>query len=398
MRTAVWVCLAVLSVGLQVSCGESKENPTSPNAGSAAAGSDKPATGGHGPVVEGERFTTRVVQDPDQKLPVFVFSAPEKWHDSSRVAWNYSWISNPVAVGYGAENPGNEEAFYGYPAARYVWVEPNYGFAKPGQNNLGQIEAQPAPPLQVLLYFIQQARGRFPNFKVIGSKELPELPKVLRAPANNGYFSSGFAIKISYELNGHAVEEEFYCIPYSNKIPYDGPQGRSWQTNWGLAYVHSFRAPAGTLDRRRAVFAAIAKSFRISPAWQARFNAITAYLNEQFNRQLQAGYNQIAAAAQLSRQISANNDAMIASIDRQLQASRSSSSGETGGRSSVEKFDDYIRGVDTVDDPYYGTSQHSNTEQYHWTDGYGSYRHSNEASYNPNESEKGDWQLMQPPP
>ncbi len=98
----------------------------------------------------------------------------------------------------------------------------------------------------------------------------------------------------------------------------------------------------------------------------------------------------------MSRQISANNDAFLASIDRQLEASRVSSSSGSAPRSSVEKFDDYIRGVDTVDDPYYGTSQHSYTEQYHWTDGYGTYRNSNSASYNPNEHEKGDWQLMQP--
>ena len=87
---------------------------------------------------------------------------------------------------------------------------------------------------------------------------------------------------------------------------------------------------------------------------------------------------------------------MIAAIDRQLQASRTSSAGESAGRSSVEKFDDYIRGVDTVDDPYYGTSQHASTEQFHWTDGYGNYRNSNETSYDPNRTEAGNWQLMKP--
>jgi hypothetical protein len=160
--------------------------------------------------------------------------------------------------------------------------------------------------------------------------------------------------------------------------------------------VHSFRASAGTLDKRRAVFATVVKSFRRNPAWQQRCQAVMAYLTQQFNAQLQAGYDQIAAARRLSQQISANNDAMIASIDRQLQASRASASGGTEARSSAEKFDDYIRGVETVDDPYYGTSQHSINEQYHWTDGYGNYRNSNDASYDPNRHDNGDWQLMQP--
>jgi hypothetical protein len=86
---------------------------------------------------------------------------------------------------------------------------------------------------------------------------------------------------------------------------------------------------------------------------------------------------------------------MLASIDARLQASRSSSSSAGGsGRSSNDKFDDYVRGVDTTDDPYYGTSQHSANESYHWTDGYGSYRNANDSSYNPNQNENGNWQLM----
>jgi curved DNA-binding protein CbpA len=179
------------------------------------------------------------------------------------------------------------------------------------------------------------------------------------------------------------------------EIPYDGPQGRTWQINWGLNSVHSFRAPTGTLDRRRPVFAAIARSFRPNPAWQQRLAAVNAFFQEQFNQQLQAGYDQIAAAGQLSRQISANNDAMLAAIDSRLRASRAASN-SSSGRSANDKFSDYIRGVETVDDPYYGTSQHSNTETYHWTDGYGTYRHSNDPSYNPNASESSGWQLMTP--
>ena len=52
--------------------------------------------------------------------------------------------------------------------------------------------------------------------------------------------------------------------------------------------------------------------------------------------------------------------------------------------------------MDTVDDPYYGTSQHANTEKYHWTDGYGSYRNSNDANYNPNLNSNATWTPMNP--
>ena len=157
--------------------------------------------------------------------------------------------------------------------------------------------------------------------------------------------------------------------------------------------LHSFRGPAGTLDQRRPVFAAIAKSFKPNPGWKERYVAITKYLAEEFNRQLQAGYDQIAAAAAMSKAISANNDAMIASIDRQLRSSPTYS-GMGSTATGADKFSDYLRGVETTDDPYYGTAQHSINEQFHWTDGYGTYVHTNDTTYDPNRTEVGNWTVL----
>ena len=347
-----------------------------------------------GPVIDGEHFTVRTVIDRQQGgIPFAIFVAPEKWLDTSQVVWNYGNTSNPVTAAVNVENPTNEEAFYLFPNASLFWLRPESNYYHLGQNYGGIMFARPMPPDATLLAFIQQVRKGYAKLQVVGSKDLPGLPAALKVPGAGT--QRGVGIKVTYERNGKSVEEEFYAVYSSLDIPYDGPQGRTWQTNWGLFFPHSFRAPAGTLDKRRAVFAAIAKSFRPNPAWQARLAAVNSYLTEQFNRQLQAGYDQIAAAGRLSQQISANNDAMLASIDARLQSSRTTGGGSaSGGRSSTDKFDDYIRGVDTTDDPYYGTSQHSSNETYHWTDGYGSYRNSNEGSYNPNHNESGNWQLM----
>ena len=284
--------------------------------------------------------------------------------------------------------------YYAFPALEFFCLRPITSYYRPWQNCGGLLFAERQSPVQTLYGFVRKARGGFPQFEIIGTKDLPELAAAMQIPKAEN--QRGLGLKVTYELKGKPVEEEFYAVAYSIDIPYDGPQGRTWQNNWGLYALHSFRAPLGTLDRRRPVFAALAKSFRPNPAWQERKAAIFANLAEQYNRNLQAGYDSIAAAGRLSRQISANNDAMIAGIDRQLQASkiaRTSSSGSTG-RSGNDQFDDYIRGVDTVNDPYYGTSQHSSTEQYHWTDGYGSYRHSNDSTADPNHTEVGSWTRM----
>ena len=383
----------------QAEAGNTQANAASnaePNAESSDEAATTETSASHGLTIDGEHFTVRTVVDRQQGgIPVCVFVAPEKWPDKSQVVWNYEHNSNPVTAAVNVENPANDEAFYLYPTVDLFWLRPVTNYYRPGQDVGGLMFAAPMRPDAALWAFVQQARRGFPGMHLVGSKDLPSLPEALRLPPSPK--QRGVGLKISYELKGRPVDEEFYAVYYSIDIPYDGPQGRTWQNNWGLKALHSFRAPHGTLDKRRPVFAAIAKSFRPNPAWQKRLAAINAYLADQFNRQLQAGYDQIAAAGRLSRQISANNDAMLSAIDSRLQASaRTSSSSGSEARTSADRFDDYIRGVETTDDPYYGTSQHSYNESYHWTDGYGSYRNSSDATYTPNQNENGNWQLMQP--
>jgi hypothetical protein len=386
---------AIMSCDDRTNSAETSQSPAKQRSAQAALGQHADARSGQGPIIDGAHFTVRKIIDTQQGgIPVCSFIAPQKWPDKNQVVWNYGNTSSPVTIAVQVENPANEEAFFAYPAVQYFCLRPDSGFFQPGQNYRGLIFThQQLPPVQVLLAVIQRLRYGQNDLRVVGSKDLPGLPRALRLPPSKN--QRGIGIKITYLLNGKPMEEEFYAVYYSVNVPYDGPQGRTWQINWGLNVLHSFRAPAGTLERRRPVFAAIAKSFRINPAWKQRLAAINNYLQVQFNRQIQAGYDSIAAAANLSRQLSANNDAMIKSIDSQLRASNMTSRG-TDSRSAADKFDDYIRGVETTDDPYYGTSQHSYNEQYHWTDGYGNYRNSNDAGYNPNQHENGDWRLMQP--
>lgn len=351
------------------------------------------------PTVLGEPFTKRLVVDQEQGgIPVCAFMAPATWKEKSQVKWTYSNMSNPVTAAVNIENPSNEEACFLYPAALFFCLRPDGGRNRPGQSYGGLIYTRSVgEPAPTLLAIVQRLRTGMDNFKVIGSRDMPDLPKSLHTPSSQN--QKGVGVKVTYEFNGKPIEEEFYGVFDFIKIPYDGPQGRTWQINWGITGLHSFRAAAGTLEKRLPIFTATMKSFKPNPAWQERVKAVNAYLGEEFNRQLKAGYDNIAAAGRLSKQISANNDAMLARIDKQLaasQAARRPAGTETEPRTSTDKFDDYVRGVETVDDPYWGTTQRSFTEQYHWTDGYGSYKDSNDPTYDPNQHERTAWQLMQP--
>jgi hypothetical protein len=321
----LFVCVALCGVGCSGHATTTAFDDTfaaQRQAGSGGPQKEATAAKVKGPVVLGERLTPRQLIDRQQGgLVVGVSAAPETWRYSSDVQWNYGNVSNPVTISLRFENPTNSEAVYGYPALLLFYLRPGGSYYKPGQNYGGLIFSGPMPPVALMATFIRQARANAPRLQFVGSKDLPDLPAALQMPKSPN--QSGVGVKVTYELEGKPVEEEFYGVYDSIEIPYDGPQGRTYQINWGFTGLHSFRAPAGTLDQRRPVFAAIAKSFRINPAWEKRHAAIIKYLDDQFQRQLQAGYDAIAAAGRLSQQISRNNDEMLASIDQQLQTSRS---------------------------------------------------------------------------
>src|SRR5882672_1421424 len=129
------------------------------------------AKAAHGPVIDGERFGTRQILDPQQGgLAVGVVSVPEKWRFSSQVVWNYAHHSNPVAISMNVENPANEEALFNFPALQLFCLRPISGYYQPGQNFGGLIFAEQQPPVQTLVAFIQRTRGSLPKFQWVGRK------------------------------------------------------------------------------------------------------------------------------------------------------------------------------------------------------------------------------------
>jgi hypothetical protein len=345
--------------------------------------------------VAGEKFVVHTIIDQQQGgIPFVALMTPDSWQVTGEVRWKYEDVSSPVSAFVRTWNPAKPEGVTFFPRVACYWLQGASAFNRPGTTALGLMNVQPMRPADAMRSAITRIfRTNLPNLQIVGAREMPKLAGMLKEDPK---YYTGTGMKVTYEENGQPIEEEFYGLCYLVPIPYDGPQGHSVQTDWGIDHVHSFKAPAGTLDQRREVYANIVHSVQSNPQWQERATAIRNQLNDQFNRNLAQGYANIEAAGRLSRQISANNDAMISSMDRQRAASNASAPSATGGRSANDRFDDYVRGVDTMNDPYTGTSQHSSNEQYHWTDGYGNYANSNDASFDPNQTSNITWQQMTP--
>jgi hypothetical protein len=333
---------------------------------------------------------------------------PEKWHFESKIEWHYGWVEYPVSYSAHAENPDNAEAYFQYPLLRMesVDVAPQLrqydkGKNKPGDRlPTGAISMAPQPAMQAMAKFIQTVRPNVTNFKWLGQQDLPDLPKVLHLDVWPN--QHGVAIKIGYDLKGQPVEEAFFGVYYISQGANAGVNaGMIKQTNWGFRALQSFRAPAGTLDKLTPMFCVIAKSMYVNPEWVRLSKAIDDKMLADFNQKLQQGYDQLRAAQAIVDQTMKQQAAFQANFDKQEEAFRSSGAVDDsylrdgGARSAADHWDDMIRGVDTLNDPNGGTTQLSNLGQYHFTDGFGSYRTTHDPNYTPEKAgEVGTWTQM----
>jgi hypothetical protein len=358
-----------------------------------------------------EKFVERVITDTEHGgMRAATIHLPENWQFESKLEWHYGWIEYPLSFSSHAENPDNAEAYFQYPLIRFDFTEippqlKQYDKGRklpPGERGpTGAFGGPPQPPTQAMAKFIQQVRPNVPNFKWLGQQDLPDLATALHLDASPN--QHGVAIKIGYDLNGQPVEEAFYGVYYLSQGANSGVNaGMIKQTNWGFQALQSFRAPAGTLDQRMPMFCVIAKSMYVNPEWVRLSKAITAKMLADFNQKLQQGYDQLRAAQAIMDQTMKQQAAFQANFDKQEEAMRSSGGVDDsylrdgGARSAADHWSDTIRGVDTVNDPSTGgTTQLSNLGQYHFTDGFGNYRTTDDPNYTPEKAgEVGSWTQM----
>jgi hypothetical protein len=359
----------------------------------------------------GEKFVEHVITDTEHEgMRAATIHVPEKWHFESKIEWHYNWVEYPLSYSAHAENPDNAEAYFQYPMLRLESTEvaPQFrqydksGKLPPGSRlPTGALSSPSVPPMQALTMFIKKVRPDVANLKWIGQQDLPDLARDLKLdPGPNQH---GVAIKIAYDLNGQPVEEAFFGVYYLSQGTNEGVNaGMIKQTNWGFQALQSMRAPAGTLDQRMPMFCVIAKSMYVNPEWARLSKAINDKMLADFNQKLKQGYDQLRAAQAIMEQTMQQQAAFQANFDKQEEAFRNSGGVDDsflrdgGKRSASDHWDDLIRGVDTVNDPSTGgTTQLSNLGQYHFTDGFGNYRTTDDPNYTPEKAgEVGSWQLM----
>jgi hypothetical protein len=328
-------------------------------------------------------------------------TVPAHWKVFSRLEWSYGDVSNPVRSMIRAEAPDGSAWVEYFPVEMFFWLEPRPAFVAVGARSGGMIHAPHVRLQDAMQHFvIAPYRGRMPNLQAVSSRPVHGLLEAFRLPPSPG---EGMAVRLRYMTGGRMAEEDVYgMLSTVNRISYTGTQGTSYENQRSLVLAHGVGATDGRLDSMYPLLGFVATSLRVDPAWDAHRQHVLRLLAAEFNRLMAQGYERIQAAGQMSRTISANNDAILSNMQAQRQAqtqrdaARRAASAQSGG--GGDEFSQYIRGTQRMNDPYWGQSEQSNQQRYHWTDGSGNYRSSNDASFNPNIGGGGgpNWQRMDP--
>ena len=338
------------------------------------------------------------IRDPQLALVLGAIDLPTGWTGQSGVEWHPDWPSNPVISWARVADPTANVGVDFLPAQSYAWVEPNPGLAPPGTFWAGQTSLRPAPAAATLAgWVVPKLRG--PQALVVSSGPEPELATKLSVPPDPGVTFEGASARV--EVDQYS-EQWLGLAYYRSEPPQYGPMGPLTQVSWGFYRLLVLRAPTGTLDEHSETLWSVVRSLRVNPEWEQRGRETIQNIQQGARMQMAQGYATIAAAGQISRQISAGNDAMIAGMDAgraaQHLADAARRQQEPAARDQTAGFDDYIRGVQTDTDPYGGTSQHDADAAYVWTDGSGQYRTSSDPFFDPNIGTGGGvgWTIMTP--
>jgi hypothetical protein len=307
-------------------------------------------------------------------------------------------MSIPVRVFARTYDPAGPEAFEFFPVAAFYWVEPQDG-GPVGQNSHGQIKMPPRPAPDALVnVIIPFYRGDRQNLRLVGVQPVQNLWQLFGDPRPQN--AECLFARVEYEEGGRTVEEEFYGIYDWNQTP----SGIFVQTNWGFGRLFACRAERGQLDALRQTFMQIPASLRFNPQWGQLRDQILQQLRGGFDAQVQNFYATLEAQKQMSRQITAHNDHLIAQRNAQVNASLEQQRQLNEQRSQYnytpqDAWGDAMMGRTAYHDPNSAAGNYHYEHghpAYTYTDGQGGWYSTDDPLDNPNTHRNGNWTLTDP--
>jgi hypothetical protein len=356
---------------------------------------------------KGKFRTYEVIDQKQGGLVVSRLVVPQDWKTTSRVVWNYNDFYTPVHVSARTESQDGSSWIEFFPAEVFVWLDPAHDRAPVGRGGMGGIHHPNITlPEAMVRYVIGPNRASAKNLKVLGYRPVKNMTQTFTKLFDKSQppQGEGICLRVSYQLNGSPVDEEFYgFMPKVQAIA--TPGSRIMEYRRFLILAHSMGAKSGKLESVRPLLGFVATSIEPNPGWQDRFAQVKKMQINYYDRIQALNRQEVAVAGQRSRELTQQSNQFLAQIDANLAAQNRQQAQQSFNASSNEEFykraDDFdqnIRGTEHMVDQYGQVSDQENAYNYHWTDGFGTYVHTNDPNFDPNRYLNGSFEQMQPAP
>ena len=353
------------------------------------------------------KFTAYTVIDQQLGgMPAKRIAIPQGWKAKGSLVWDLNAYYLPVHGGVRAEAPDGNSWVEFYSTEMFWWADRAHDQGPYGMQDKSGAIHHPniSLPQAMARYVIARNRGNVSNLRILGYRPVNNLSKAFAHTFSGGMpRGSGICMRVQYELDGIPVDEEFYgLMPPKDTIP--APPAAVEYHSY-LYIAHSIGAKSGKLDSLRPLLGTIATSYEVIPGWQQEVSRIHQIQLDRASQQLEQGWASIELAKQISAQAHASNEAFLQRIDASLAQSQAQqnaarSAANAGGGEETNRtndgFDQYVRGTEHMKDQYGAVSDQYTDYNYHWTDGFGRYAHSNDPNYDPNKELNGNYQQMTP--
>jgi hypothetical protein len=335
------------------------------------------------------RFHRVAVMDDDPDIQMIggkaaSYLVPNGWNFSGKVVWRVNPTA-PASLSVRVSNPTNLDAVEIFSPGQFICgsgLGPGTGFPNGSLYFGNEVQPVPADVLTMITQIVLPRLRKDVIYTVVEQEETPLYAQAVRAEyppdgINTTTTVTAGRVRIEYEVDGQAVQEDFYCALSTMHMNLVN------MTYWGADRPLAMRASKGQLDADSPVMLAIAQSETIDKNW---YNKYMQLLQIMLNVQLQ----NIQSLGQLSQYISQTSNEIS---DMIMDAYWTRSAAEDAIH---ESFTNYIRDVDVYYDPYdERTFQFPSGYEDAWVNSLGDYVLSSNVNYNPNVSLGGSWHKVE---
>ena len=321
-----------------------------------------------------------------QPMVAATMMVPVGWKTEGGIVWsqNMSGCGPSVPhINWMATAPDGSSAIQYMPEEKWSGHNMQY----PGMQQGPCPNVRVSDPRQYITQYVQRVR---PNARMLDYRERTDIvegvAKMLPPPMPDSYgmqtrqWIGAGDVLLGYKLQGREMRELVGVVAIFSKTQMADGMGGVMETDMTFALPSfSYRAPEGQLDFNKA--AMIRNSYRADPQWSAKINQFHANIART---NAKGAADRARITSQTNREIS---DMQMDSWRKQQESS------DRGAR----EFNEYIRGVETYNDPINGGSvQLDNTYDNAWQLNDGTYVLTDDPSFNPYAATGQDGQRLEP--